>query len=225
MRRIAGSPASRGPLSDGEVVARLRAGDQRLLESLVESQRAVMLAVARRYVRTREAAEDVVQETWLAVLRGLDRFEGRSSLTTWIMRILRNTAITRGRSDARTVPFSSLVPADEHAPAGEPEWLGAPGEPLAGHWKGYPVAYDSLPEEEVLRRETLDVVKRRIDELPSTQRRVIAMRDLAGCTPQEVCDALEVSVGYQRVLLHRARSRVRARLERHLNGSAGLGWG
>jgi RNA polymerase sigma-70 factor (ECF subfamily) len=160
----------------------------------------------------------VVQEAWLGVLKGLDRFEGRSSLKTWILRILVNTAMTRGGREARSVPFSSLAPADEAEPAVEPERFRPPGEAFAGHWNGYPADWSTLPEGGLLGRETIEVVKRAIEELPASQRPVITMRDIAGCSAEEVCDALEVSPGNQRVLLHRARSHVRAALERHLDG-------
>jgi RNA polymerase sigma-70 factor (ECF subfamily) len=203
---------------EADLLARLRAGDERAFESLVEQHHGTMIAVARTYVKTSEVAEEVVQEAWLHVLQGLDRFEGRSSLKTWILRILVNTAITRGGREARSVPFSSLALADEQEPAVEPERFRPPGEAFAGHWSRYPGDWSSLPEEGLLGRETLEVVKRAIEELPDAQRAVIAMRDIAGFNAEEVCDALEVSAGHQRVLLHRARSRVRAALERHLDG-------
>jgi RNA polymerase sigma-70 factor, ECF subfamily len=210
----AGAAAS----EEAEVLARLRVGDERAFESLVESYHGTMIAVALGYVKTREVAEEVVQEAWLGVLKGLDRFEGRSSLKTWIMRILVNTAMTRGGREARSVPFASLTLADEEQPAVEPERFRPPGEAFAGHWSRYPGDWSSLPEEGLLGRETIEVVKRAIEALPDAQRAVIAMRDIAGCSADEVCDALDVSAGNQRVLLHRARSHVRAALERHLDG-------
>jgi RNA polymerase sigma-70 factor, ECF subfamily len=209
---------ARPAAEETELVRRLRAGDERAFESLVDSYHGTMLAVARTYVRTRDVAEEVVQEAWLSVLNGLDRFEGRSSLKTWIMSILVNTAMTRGGREARSVPFSSLAPADEEAPAVEPERFRPAGAAFAGHWQRYPGDWSTQPEEGLFGRETLDVVKSAIAELPDSQRTTIAMRDVAGCSPEEVCDALEVSAGNQRVLLHRARSHVRAALERHLDG-------
>ena len=134
------------------------------------------------------------------------------------MRILVNTAMTRGRREARSLPFSSLAPVDEQEPAVEPERFRAPGEAFAGHWNNYPSEWSSRLEERLLGRETLDLVKRTIEELPTSQRRVITMRDIAGYSAEEVSNALEVSAGNQRVLLHRARSHVRAALERHLDG-------
>ena len=203
---------------EAELLARLREGDERAFESLVETYHGTMIAVARAYVKTREVAEEVAQEAWLGVLNGLDGFEGRSSLKTWIMRILVNTAMTRGQREARSVPFSSLAPADEEEPSVEPERFRPPGQAFAGHWNGYPGDWSSLPEERLLGRETLDIVKRAIEELPASQRRVITMRDIAGYSAEEVRNALDLSAGNQRVLLHRARSRVRAALERHLDG-------
>ena len=219
MAQIGEKQRTPGAASDeAELVARLRAGDERAFESLVDSYHGTMLAVARSYVKTRDVAEEVVQEAWVGVLNGLDRFESRSSLKTWIFRILVNTAMTRGGREARSVPFSSLAPTEEEVAAVEPERFRPPGEAFAGHWNSYPGDWSSVPEEGLLGRETLDVVKGAIEELPDAQRTVIAMRDIAGCSAEEVCDALEVSAGNQRVLLHRARSHVRAALERHLDG-------
>ena len=200
-----------------ELLARLRAGDERAFEALVERHYPTMLAVARHYVKTRAVAEEVVQETWLGVLKGLDRFEGRSSLRTWILRILVNTAKTRGAREARTVPFASLAPeGDEHAV--DPERFRSADDPFPGHWRAYPGNWQRLPDEALAERETLDVVLATIHQLPPPQRIVITMRDIQGCDPEEVCDALDVSEGNQRVLLHRARSKVRSALERHLDG-------
>jgi RNA polymerase sigma-70 factor (ECF subfamily) len=209
---------ARAAAEEGELVARLRAGDERAFEALVDSYQGTMLAVARSYVKTRAVAEEVVQEAWLAVLNGLDRFEGRSSVKTWILSIVVNTAMTRGGREARSVPFLALAPAEGEAPAVEPERFRPPGAAFAGHWQRYPGDWSALPEEGLLGRETLDVVRRAIAELPDAQRAVIAMRDIAGCSAEEVCAALEVSASNQRVLLHRARSHVRAALERHLDG-------
>jgi RNA polymerase sigma-70 factor (ECF subfamily) len=203
--------------AEAELLARLRAGDERAFESLVTMHHPTMIAVARTYVRTPTVAEEVVQEAWLGVLNGLDRFEGRASLKTWIMRIVVNTAISRAGREARTVPFASLAGEGEHEGAVEPERFRPPGEAFAGHWTGYPADWRALPEERLLGRETVEVVSGAIEELPESQRRVITMRDVAGYTAAEACDALQLSDGNQRILLHRARSRVRAALERHLD--------
>ena len=202
---------------ESQLLARLRAGDERAFQSLVETHHGTMIAVAGTYVKTRAVAEEVVQEAWLGVLKGIDGFEGRSSLRTWILRILINTAMGRGSREARTVPFSSMAAEDEHEPAVEPERFRRSDEAFAGHWNAYPSDWSSLPEERLLGRETIGVVKRTIEALPDAQRTVITMRDIAGCNADEVCDLLELSAANQRVLLHRARSKVRAALERHLD--------
>ena len=203
---------------EADLVARLRGGDERAFETLVDRHYATMLAVARGYVRTRAIAEEVVQEAWLGVLNGIDRFEGRSSLRTWIMRIVVNIAISRGEREARSVPFSTLASEESDEPAVDPERFRGQNDGFPGHWRAYPGNWASLPDDALLGRETLGVVMSAIEELPEAQRVVITMRDVAGCTPEEVCGALDVSDGNQRVLLHRARSHVRGALERHLDG-------
>ena len=196
-----------------ELLTRLRAGDERAFGELVDRCHATMLAVAQAHVRSRASAEEVVQEAWVGVIRGLDRFEGRSSLKTWILRIVVNTAKTRGVREARSLPFASLEPGD---PAVSPDRFRGPEDPYAGGWKVFPGNWQLLPEEALHQRETLDVIVAAISALPPAQRAVIRMRDVEGCSPEEVCDALDVSAGNQRVLLHRARSRVRSALEHHL---------
>jgi RNA polymerase sigma-70 factor (ECF subfamily) len=202
---------------EAALLARLRAGDERAFEALVERHYPTMLAVARHYVKSRAVAEEVVQEAWLGVLGGLDRFEGRSSLKTWILRILVNTAKTRGAREARTVPFATLAPHDD-GPAVAPERFRGPDDPFPGHWRAYPGNWQRLPHEALAERETLAVVIGAIEQLPPAQRTVITMRDIQGCDAEEVCEALDVSEGNQRVLLHRARSKVRGALERHFDG-------
>jgi RNA polymerase sigma-70 factor, ECF subfamily len=205
--------------SDQDLLALVRDGDEAAFESLVERYQRPMLAVARGYVRGAAVAEEVVQESWLGVLRGLDRFEGRSSLKTWILRIVANTAMTRGVREARSVPFSALE-ADDDQPAVDPDRFQGPDGRHPGHWLAgaAPSDWAQLPEEVLDRRETLAVVTAAVAELPEAQRTVIALRDIHGYTSDEVCDALDVTPGNQRVLLHRARSHVRGALERHLDG-------
>ena len=205
-----------GAVEEAALLERLRGGDETAFETLVDRYHSTMLAVARTYVKTAALAEEVVQDAWLGVLNGLDRFEGRSSLKNWILRILVNTAITRGTREARSLPFSSLGPEGEEA-AVEPERFRGPDDAFPGHWNRYPGDWSSLPEEVLLGRETIEVVKDAVEQLPGAQQRVITLRDLAGWPADEVCEALDISDGNQRVLLHRARSRVRAALERHLD--------
>jgi RNA polymerase sigma-70 factor (ECF subfamily) len=200
---------------DHELVQRLREGEESAFVELIDRYGATMLRVAQMYVRDRASAEEVVQETWLAVLNGIDRFEERSSLKTWLFRILTNRAKTRGQRDGRMVPFSALAGAsDEPDPSVDPDRFLGPDSPQPGAWAAPPVAW---PQEKLLEKETLGVIEMAIDELPEAQRDVILLRDVDGWTPMEVSDALEITDGNQRVLLHRARSRVRAALETYLN--------
>jgi RNA polymerase sigma-70 factor (ECF subfamily) len=174
-----------------------------------------MLAVAQTYVKGRAVAEEVVQEAWLGVIKGLDRFEGRSSLRTWILSILVNQAKTRGAREARSVPFTALAPEGE--PAVDPSRFRGADESYPGHWRALPGDWGRSAAAAVQDRETLRVVMGAIAELPDAQQTVIRMRDVEGYSSGEVCDVLGVSEGNQRVLLHRARSRVRAALERHFD--------
>jgi RNA polymerase sigma-70 factor (ECF subfamily) len=200
---------------DHELVQRLREGEESAFVELIDRYGATMLRVAQMYVRDRASAEEVVQETWLAVLNGIDRFEERSSLKTWLFRILTNRAKTRGQRDGRMVPFSALAGAsDEPDPSVDPDRFLGPDSPHPGAWAAPPVAW---PQEKLLEKETLGVIEMAIDELPEAQRDVILLRDVDGWTPMEVSDALGITDGNQRVLLHRARSRVRAALETYLN--------
>lgn len=205
------------PAGEAELIARLRDGDERAFEALVERHYSTMLAVARGYVKSRAVAEEVVQEAWLGVLKGLDRFEGRSSLRTWIIRIVTNIAQTRGAREARSVPLSSLAPEGDEA-AIEPDRFRGQADAFPGHWRQYPSNWEALPEQALLGRETLELVMAVVSELPLAQRQVITLRDVSGFTADEVCDALDISGGNQRVLLHRARSRVRAALEGRFDG-------
>jgi RNA polymerase sigma-70 factor, ECF subfamily len=201
--------------TDSALVARLRDGDETAFAELIDRYGATMLRVAQMYVRDRATAEEVVQETWLAVLKGIDRFEQRSSLKTWLFRILTNRAKTRGERDGRVVPFSSLAGAgEEDGPSVDPDRFLGPDSRTPGAWAAPPRAW---PEDKVLEHETLGVIRMAIDQLPEAQREVIRLRDVEGWSPMEVADALEITDGNQRVLLHRARSKVRAALEEYLN--------
>jgi RNA polymerase sigma-70 factor, ECF subfamily len=201
---------------DHELVQRLRDGDEPAFAELIDRYGATMLHVAQMYVRDRATAEEVVQETWLAVLNGIDRFEERSSLKTWLFRILTNRAKTRGERDGRMVPFSSLAGAstEEDEPSVDPDRFLGPDSPHPGAWAAPPLAW---PEDKLLERETLGVIEMAIDKLPEAQRDVILLRDVDGWTPMEVSDVLGITDGNQRVLLHRARSKVRAAVEEYLD--------
>jgi RNA polymerase sigma-70 factor (ECF subfamily) len=214
--RTVATPVAADP--DAELLARLRSGDERAFRTLVERYSATMLHVARLHVRDRQAAEEVVQETWLAVIKGLERFEGRSTLKTWLFRILTNRAKTRGVTEARSVPFSAVVAADVagEEPAVDPGRFQGAGDRYPNHWAAPPARWETLPDERLLSQETLRHIADAIERLPTAQRAVIRLRDVEGWDADEVCDLLGVSSVNQRVLLHRARSKVRGALERYL---------
>lgn len=200
-------------LEDRRAVALLRAGDEQAFEALVTRHYATMMSVARSYVTSRAVAEEVVQEAWLGVLQGLDRFEGRSSLKTWIIAIVVHKAKTRAQREGRSVPFADFE-SDERAV--EPEHFRGRGDTYSGHWRSSPADWGAAPDVISQDRETLRVAMRAIAALPPAQQTVIRMRDIEGSSADEVCAALDISAANQRVLLHRARSRVRAALEVHL---------
>jgi RNA polymerase sigma-70 factor, ECF subfamily len=201
---------------DEQLVAALRRGDEEAFRELVEEYGPFLLRLAMMHLPSRAVAEEVVQDTWLAVLDGIDRFEGRSSLRTWLASILLNKARTRGKREGRIVPFALLRRRYEEGtgPALEPErFQGRRGE-LPGWWARPPAAWES-PEAELDAAETREVLFEAIRNLPLRQREVIALRDVSGWSAEEVRNALDLSETNQRVLLHRARSKVRAALEDH----------
>jgi RNA polymerase sigma-70 factor (ECF subfamily) len=204
---------------DLALVDALRGGDEAAFITLVERYQAPLVRLARLYVHDRAAAEDVVQETWLAVVRGIERFEGRAALKTWLFRILINRARTRASRDAQSFSLASLpdpeafsepaVPPARFRPSDDPRW--------PGHWLVAPSA-DDLPEERLLADELVGRVRAAVAELPPTQRAVVTLRDIEGLSSTEVCQLLDLTEANQRVLLHRGRSRVRAGLEEYLSG-------
>ena len=204
--------------ADADVVARLRAGDHAAFRDLVTSNHTAMVRFASGYVPSTAVAEEVVQDTWIAVIKGIDGFEGRSTLRTWIFRILANQARTRGMRERRTVPASSL--ADELAEAEQPSvsverFAGPPGR---GMWAQPPGRWSDQPEERLLISATFERFAETVTTLPENQRRVLVLRDVEGWTSEEVCELLELSEVNQRVLLHRARSTLRSLLEQELGG-------
>jgi RNA polymerase sigma-70 factor (ECF subfamily) len=199
---------------DAAVLAALRAGDESAFTALVEMYHTSMVRLAAGYVPSYAVAEEVAQEAWLGVLQGLDRFEGRSSLKTWIFRILTNIAKTRGARENRSQAFSSVfddLPDDE--PSVDPDRFAR-----EGHWLLAPSGWGDSPEQKLEGAECQELIRQTIEALPANQREVIRLRDVLGFTSEEVCNTLEVSETNQRVLLHRARSRVRKALEEYFDG-------
>lgn len=203
--------------ADLALVERLRAGDETAFMMLVEQHQAAMLRIARMFVSSRAVAEEVVQEAWLGILKGLDRFEGRSSLRTWMYRIVANVAKTRGRRDGRSIPFSALE-GDAAGSGIDPEWFQGAAERAPGGWRTFPDDWQGIPEERLAAHETFEQIGRAIDELPPMQAQVLRLRDVLGWSSEEVRNALDLSETNQRVLLHRARGRVRRALHDYLFG-------
>lgn len=202
--------------SDAELIDRLRHGDEAAFAWLIDTYSAPLLRLAVTFVQDRAVAEEVVQETWLAVVRGIGRFEARSSVKTWLFTILTNQAKTRAMRERRTIPFSALevdegdepaVDASRFLPASHPQW--------PHHWATAPQPWPMGPEGTALDREAMGVVRRALEDLPRAQRVVVALRDVHGWPSADVCAALDLTEANQRVLLHRGRSRLRAVLERY----------
>src|SRR3989475_10956937 len=202
--------------SDAKLIALLRDGDEAAFARLIDAYSAPLLRLALAFVQSPSIAEEVVQETWLAVVTGIGRFEGRSSVKTWLFKILTNKAKTRAVSERRTIAFSQFdadngdqpaVDSDRFLPASHPQW--------PGHWATAPQAWSMGPEGTALDRETLAVLRSALEDLPRAQRVVVALRDVHGWPAADVCAALDLTEANQRVLLHRGRSRLRAVLERY----------
>ena len=213
------NPAAPPSLDEIALVEGLRRGDESAFVALIDRYQGPMLRLAMAYVPSRAVAEEVVQETWLGVLQGIGRFEGRSSLKTWIFRILTNRAKTRGEREGRSVPFSSLAAADADlsGPTVEPEQFHPPDHPQwANTWVSYPKRWDELPEDRLLSREISACIQTAIDMLPLTQREVITLRDVEGWSSEDVCNILAITETNQRVLLHRARAKVRRAVDQYL---------
>lgn len=208
-------PALLASSEDLALVERLRAGDEDAFMKLVDQHQAMMLRIARMYVSSQAVAEEVVQDAWLGILQGLDKFEGRSSLRTWMYRILANIAKTRGVREGRSQPFSALVGDEESASVPESWFRGADDRWPSG-WTTFPNDWRGIPEDRLLAGETLHVVGEAIDALPPLQAEVIRLRDVLGWTSEEVRNVLDLSETNQRVLLHRARSRVRRAVDEYL---------
>jgi RNA polymerase sigma-70 factor (ECF subfamily) len=203
--------APRASTADLELVQRLRARDEAAFMELVERLTPSMRRVARMFVSSDAVADEVVQEAWVGVLQGLGGYEGRASLRTWIFRILVNIAKTRGQREARSVPFATLAGDDLDEPTWDPSAFNA-----NGNWSTLPFDWRGIPDERVTGHETLVVIGRAIETLPPMQAEVIRLRDVLGWSSDEVRNALDLTDTNQRVLLHRARTKVRAAVEDHL---------
>ena len=203
------------PSEDAATVERLLAGDEMTFMTLVDQHQPAMLRLAQMYVSSRAVGEEVVQEAWIGILKGLATFEGRSSLRTWMYKIVTNVAKTRGVREGRTLPFSALT--GEHDDPIDPSWFQGPEDPFPGGWRTFPDDWRGVPEDRLLGRETLDHIARALDGMPAMQAEVVRLRDVQGWSSDEVCNALDLSETNQRVLLHRGRSRIRRELGDYLS--------
>ena len=208
----AGAPAAE---SDEHIVAALRAGDERTFRELFERSYPMMKRVARAYVASDAVAEEIVQDTWMAIVTGIERFEGRSALGTWMFSILTNQAKTHSARERRALPFSGVAPGHMEEPAVDPDRFQKDGEAWPGHWATPPRPWQK-PERRLLSLEARDRLKQALAELPDRQRLIVGLRDVDGHSSEEVCDLLGISQENQRVLLHRGRSRLRAILDEYL---------
>ncbi len=197
------------PVEDPDLLARLRDGDEAAFASVVRDWSPAMLRVARTFVNSHASAEEVVQETWLAVVRGLDGFQGRAMLRTWVFRILANQARKRGKSESRTM----LVEELDAGPTVDPSRFQGRDGRHPGHWRDEQTPVEWSPEPAALADEFRDMLAGELTSLPQRQRAVVELRDVHGLDSAEVCTLLDVSVANQRVLLHRGRARLRAALE------------
>ena len=198
---------------DAVIVARLRARDEAMFAALLDAWSPGMLRVARTYVADEHAAQDVVQDAWLGVLRGIDRYEARSALRTWAYRILVNRAISRASRDARDIPAVDLTPtAEDRAATVDPARFRGGDDPYPGHWRSHPGRWPT-PESEVLAQETRRYLAAALEKLPARQRIVVMLRDVEGYSSEQVCEILRISAANQRVLLHRGRAALRTALE------------
>jgi RNA polymerase sigma-70 factor, ECF subfamily len=211
------------PPGEARLIRSLQAGDEAAFAAIVERYHSAMVRLALSYVRQQSVAEEVAQETWLAVLQGIGRFQQRSSFQTWLFKILTNRAKTRGRREARSVPMSSLASVEDADDASvDPDRFHPQGAtPWPGGWSDPPRAWADGPEQRLLATEAQGLILEVISGLSAGQRAVITLRDIEGLTAQEASEVLELSDVNQRVLLHRARSKVRQALEDYIDGAAG----
>jgi RNA polymerase sigma-70 factor (ECF subfamily) len=208
--------AGQSEWGEAALIDALRRGDQAAFTALLERHNRPLLRLAQFYVRDAATAEEVVQDTWLGVLEGIDRFEGRSSLNTWICRILTNRAKSRGQREQRQVPMSALAGGPDEPEVEERRFRPIDDPRYPQHWAQPPRAW---PHERLLAHETMEQVRLAVAQLPPAQQVVLGLRDVDGWSAEQVCEALEITPGNQRVLLHRARARLRGALESYMEGS------
>lgn len=209
------------PQDEARLLADLRRGDEGAFMRLVERYQMAMVRLAQVYVGDLSVAEEVAQEAWLSALKSLDHFEARSSFKTWLFHILVNGAKTRGQRERRSLPFSALAESEDadgdDGPSVAPERFFGEDSAYPGGWLAAPQNWEHLPEARIASQETHERVLAAIDALPQNQRSVIRLRDVEGYSAEEVCEMLGISAANQRVLLHRARSRVRQALEAYFH--------
>jgi RNA polymerase sigma-70 factor, ECF subfamily len=218
-RPIATPGAPHAPDRDAALLDALRAGDEEAFVALVTRYHASLKRVARAYVSTDAVAEEIVQETWLAAIGGLDRFEQRASLKTWLFHILANKAKSRGARERRIVPFATLTRTGDDEPSVPPDRFQQAGDTWPGHWATPPRPWED-PERRLQSLEARERLRAAIGALPEVQQTVLTLRDVEGLDADEVCALLDLTDGNQRVILHRARARVRAELERYFEETA-----
>jgi RNA polymerase sigma-70 factor (ECF subfamily) len=189
-------------------------GDETTFTTLVDQHQPAMLRLAQMHVASRAVAEEVVQEAWIGILKGLRTFEGRSSLRTWMYKIVTNLAKTRGVREGRSLPFSALAGDDDPV---DPSWFQGSKDRFPGHWRTFPDDWRGIPEDRLLGQETLDHISRALDGMPAAQAEVVRLRDVLGWSSDEVCNALDLTETNQRVLLHRGRNRIRRELDAYLS--------
>ena len=206
-----------GSADEFEVVAALRRGDEQTFHELFLRNYPMMKRVARGYADSDAVAEEIVQETWVAIVTGIERFEGRSALGTWMFSILLNQAKTHNARERRALPFCSIEAGQTDEPAVDADRFQTDDDAWPGHWATPPRPWQK-PDRRLLSLEAREHLKHALRQLPERQRLIVGLRDVEGFTAEEVCERLDLSQENQRVLLHRGRSRLRAALEAFVDG-------
>lgn len=203
------------PTQEMILLERLRMGDEEAFMMLVNDYQTMLVRLARMYLSDAHLIDEAIQETWIGVLRGLDRFEGRSSLKTWIFSILMNRAKTLAQREIRHAHLLLHDEEDTRSTVPADRFYGANMGDMSGEWVTIPRSWEDVPEQQLLSKETMHIIHQAIQTLPTNQREVITLRDLEQLSAPEVCNVMRISESNQRVLLHRARAKVRAALERY----------